>query len=90
MSKAGLETLTRYAAAEFANLSIRINAISACPANTNSLRYIRVPEDEISYFKKKMQSNIPLGRIAETDDIVKVIFFYQVKGVLKLQGKNKS
>ena len=36
MSKAGLETLTRYAAAEFANLSIRINAISACPVNTNS------------------------------------------------------
>ena len=53
MSKAGLETLTRYADAEFANLSIRINAISACPANTNSLRYKRVPEDEISYFKKK-------------------------------------
>ena len=52
MSKAGLETLTRYAAAEFANLSIRINAISACPVNTNSLRYIKVSENEISYFKK--------------------------------------
>ncbi len=53
MSKAGLETLTRYTAAEFAKLSIRINAISACPVNTNSFRYIKVPENEISYFKKK-------------------------------------
>ena len=79
MSKAGLETFTRYATAEFANLSIRINAISACPVNTNSFRYIAVPEDEISYFKKKMKSNIPLGRIAETDDIVKVIIFLESK-----------
>ena len=53
MSKAGLETLTYYVAAEFTNLSIRINAISACLVNTNSFRYIKVPENEISYFKKK-------------------------------------
>ena len=87
MSKAGLETLTRYAAAEFANLSIRINAISACPVNTNSFRYIAVPEDEISYFKKKMKSNIPLGRIAETDDIVKVIIFLASKRSSKITGQ---
>ena len=72
MSKAGLETLTKYAAAELAYLNIRINGISACPINTNSLRYIKVPEDEIKEFNKKMEKNIPLGRIAEGDDIVKV------------------
>ena len=47
MSKAGLETLTKYAAAEMGYLNIRINAISSCPINTNSLRYIQVTEDEI-------------------------------------------
>ena len=47
MSKAGLETLTKYAAAEMAYLNIRINAISACPINTNSLRYINISEKEI-------------------------------------------
>ena len=87
MSKAGLETLTRYAAAEFANLSIKINAISACPVDTNSFRYVKVSEDEINYFNKKMESNIPLGRIAEADDIVKVIIFLASKRSSKITGQ---
>ena len=56
MSQAWLETLTCYAAAEFVNLIIRINAISACSVNTNSFRYIKVPEYKISYFKKKCKT----------------------------------
>ena len=87
MSKAGLETLTRYAAAEFANLSIKINAISACPVNTNSFRYVKVSEDEINYFNKKMESNIPLGRIAEVEDIVKVIIFLASKRSSNITGQ---
>ena len=58
MSKAGLETLTRYAAADFASSGIRINAITACPVDTNSLRYIYMNENEIDYFKTKMENNI--------------------------------
>ena len=53
MSKAGLETLTKYAAAEFANLSIRINVISACPVNTNSFRYIKGQKMKLVILKKK-------------------------------------
>ena len=87
MSKAGLETLTKYAAAELAYLNIRINGISACPINTNSLRYIKVPEDEIKDFNKKMEKNIPLGRIAEGDDIVKVIIFLASKRSKKITGQ---
>ena len=87
MSKAGLETLTKYAAAELAYLNIRINGISACPINTNSLRYIKVPEDEIKEFNKKMEKNIPLGRIAEGDDIVKVIIFLASKRSKKITGQ---
>ena len=44
MSKAGLETLTRYAAADYASLGVRINAITACPVDTNSFGYIKVNE----------------------------------------------
>ena len=33
---------------------------------------------------KKMKSNIPLGRIAETDDIVKVIIFLESKRSSKI------
>ena len=87
MSKAGLETLTQYAAAEYAHLNIRINAISACPINTNSLRYIKVSEDEINLFNKKMEKNIPLGRIAEGEDIVKAIVFLASKRSKKITGQ---
>ena len=87
MSKAGLETLTKYAAAELAYLNIRVNAISSCPINTNSLRYIKVSESEINEFNKKMEKNIPMGRIAEGDDIVKVIIFLASKRSKKITGQ---
>ena len=75
VSKAGLEALTRYVAAEFALYGIRVNAVTACPVETNALRLMAVPESEIEYFNKKMEKNIPLGRIARPDDITKVIAF---------------
>jgi NAD(P)-dependent dehydrogenase (short-subunit alcohol dehydrogenase family) len=87
MSKAGLETLTKYAAADYASLGIRINAVTACPVETNSFGYIHLSENEINYFKKNMESNIPLGRIARPDDIVKVIIFLASKRSEKITGQ---
>ena len=87
MSKAGLETLTRYAAAELSQFNIRVNAISACPVDTNSLRYVKVSESEINYFNNNMKKNIPLGRIAEPDDIVKAIIFLASKRSSKITGQ---
>ena len=87
MSKAGLETLTKYAAADFASLGIRINAITACPVDTNSFGYLKIKDSEVNYFKKKMENNIPLGRIARPDDIVKVIVFLASKRSEKITGQ---
>ena len=87
MSKAGLETLTRYAAADFASLGIRINAITACPVDSNSMNYIRVDEEEIKNFEEKMKKNIPLGRMARPDDIVKVIIFLASNRSEKITGQ---
>ena len=75
VSKAGLEALTRYAAAEFSAFGIRVNAVTACPVDTNSMRLMQVENSEIEKFNKKMEKNIPLGRIARPDDITKVIIF---------------
>ena len=86
-SKAGLEGLTKYAAAEFASTGIRVNAISACPVNTNSFRYLNITESEIEYFNKKMEKNIPLGRIAKPDDITKVIAFLASERSKKITGQ---
>lgn len=87
MSKAGLETLTRYAAAEFSQFNIRVNAISACPVNTDSFRYIELSESEINYFNNNMKKNIPLGRIAKPDDIVKAIIFLASKRSSRITGQ---
>ena len=87
MSKAGLETLTKYAAADYASLGLRINAITACPVDTNSFGYIKVSEEEVNDFKKKMEKNIPLGRIAKPDDIVKAIVFLASKRSEKITGQ---
>ena len=86
-SKAGLEGLTRYAAAEFASIGIRVNAISACPVNTNALRYVEIPDSEIEYFFKNMEKNIPLGRIAKPDDITKVIVFLASERSKRITGQ---
>ena len=87
MSKAGLETLTRYAAADFACLGVRINAITACPVDTNSLSYVKVNDEEINLLKEKLKKNIPLGRMARPDDIVKVIIFLASKRSEKITGQ---
>jgi NAD(P)-dependent dehydrogenase (short-subunit alcohol dehydrogenase family) len=87
MSKAGLETLTRYAAADFASLGIRINAITACPVETNSLSFIGIKKEEMDKLKEKMEKNIPLGRMARPDDIVKVIIFLASVRSEKITGQ---
>jgi 3-oxoacyl-[acyl-carrier protein] reductase len=86
-SKAGLEGLTRYVAAEFASEGIRVNAVSPCPVDTNSFRYIKLPESDIDYFNKNMEKNIPLGRIARPDDVTKVIIFLASERSKKITGQ---
>ena len=75
MSKAGLEMFTKYAAAEFAADGIRVNAVTCCPVDTNAQRYVGVGEREYQNFKSRVSSNIPLGRMANPEDIAKGIIF---------------
>ena len=87
ISKSGLETLTKYAAAQFSPLGIRINAITACPIETNNMRLIKVSDGEISLFKKKMEKCIPLGRMGRPDDIVRVVSFLASERSSKITGQ---
>ena len=87
VSKAGLEGLTRYAAAELSSIGIRVNAISACPVKTNSFGYLNLKESDIEYFNKNMEKNIPLGRIGMPDDITKVIVFLASEKSKKITGQ---
>ena len=87
MSKAGLEMLTKFAAAEFAELDIRVNAVSASPVDTNCQRYVGVGEREYAAFKAKISNNIPLGRMARPDDVAKMIVFLASKRSSKITGQ---
>ena len=75
MSKAGLESLTKYLAAELSQYNVRVNAVTSCPVDTNALARIKVSDGEISLMKQKMEKNVPMGRIAKPDDIARVIGF---------------
>ena len=87
MSKAGLEALTRYAAAELAVQGVRVNAVVPCPVESNIMRILQVPDKELNAFRDKMAKNIPLGRIAQPDDIVKVVSFLASKRSKRITGQ---
>ena len=86
VSKAGLESFTKYAAAEFAPLGIRINAISSGPVDTNSLRCLNLSEKDIEDYNEKMNNLIPLGRIAKPDDIAKAVIFLASERSKRITG----
>ena len=75
MSKAGLEALTKYLAAELSQYNVRVNAVTSCPVDTNALARIKVGDGEINLMKKKMENYVPMGRIGKPDDIARVISF---------------
>lgn len=87
MTKKGVEMLTKFAAAEFSADHIRVNAVTSCPVDTNSLRYVGVNESEYSDFKKRVTKQIPLGRMANPDDIAKAIIFLSSERSSKITGQ---
>ena len=75
VSKAGVEALTRYSSAQLSGLCIKINSISSCPLEINSLRFLKIDNAEIENFNKKMEKYISMERISRPDDITKIIAF---------------
>lgn len=71
-SKAGINALVRELAVEWGPHDIRINAIAPCQTRTETIdRVLNNPElGGREVLLKKMVSKIPLGRLAEPDDMV--------------------
>jgi enoyl-[acyl-carrier-protein] reductase (NADH) len=87
MTKAGLEIMTKFAAAEFAHLGVRVNGVSSCAVDTNILRSVGIDEKEYSDYKTRVSNNIPLGRIAKPEDVAKQIIFLCSKRSSKITGQ---
>ena len=69
-SKAALESLTTFLAAELGPKNIRVNAVSPGVTRTEMLAQVLSPE-----MQENLVSRTPLGRLGEPDDIADVIAF---------------
>ncbi|EZH64998.1 enoyl-ACP reductase [Bacillaceae bacterium JMAK1] len=71
VSKAAVESLTRYLAVELAQKNIRVNAVSGGVVDTDALKHFP-NRDEILESSAK---NTPAGRIVEPHDLTSAILF---------------
>jgi len=71
ISKAALEALVRSLAVELAPKKIRVNAVSGGLVKTDAIQFF--PEHE--KFEKEVLERTPAGRIAEPDDLARIVAF---------------
>jgi NAD(P)-dependent dehydrogenase (short-subunit alcohol dehydrogenase family) len=68
-SKAAVESLTRSWALELAPYGIRVNAIAPGPVETPVFVNAGLPADMIAGMKEGLTKSLPLGRMAQPDEI---------------------
>jgi len=98
IAKGGLNQLTRELAVEWASLGIRVNAVQPCQVNTPLFRsLVDTPGPEGRELLEQMVRGIPLGRLAEPEDIANAVLYLvspassMVTGViLPVDGGNLS
>jgi NAD(P)-dependent dehydrogenase (short-subunit alcohol dehydrogenase family) len=69
-AKAGVLGLTRHLAREYARYNILVNTVAPGPGNNE-----RVFESTSSAFLERIKASIPLGRLAELDEMANVVLF---------------
>jgi NAD(P)-dependent dehydrogenase (short-subunit alcohol dehydrogenase family) len=72
-TKAAVESLTRSWAIELAPLGVRVNAIAPGPTDTPVFEKLGLPKEAVAAVKAQFVKQVPLGRIATTDEIVRWI-----------------
>lgn len=82
-SKAAVDSITRWAAIELAASGIRVNAVAPGPVLTPMLR-LGMPEG--SPERAAWASRIPLGRLADVEDIAPAVLFLAGPGAAHVTG----
>jgi len=81
-AKAALLSLTRYAACEFGNESIRVNSISPGPFPSNTVQQANVA------FLEKLSSKVPMRRIGQAEEIKGPTLFLASEASSFVNGAN--
>ncbi|MER2089444.1 MAG: enoyl-[acyl-carrier-protein] reductase FabL [Sporosarcina sp.] len=71
VSKAAMESITRYLAVELAPKGIAVNTVSGVAIDTDALKHVPNREELLEDARK----NTPAGRMVEIDDMVKTAMF---------------
>jgi NAD(P)-dependent dehydrogenase (short-subunit alcohol dehydrogenase family) len=74
-SKAAIRSFARSWANDLKSRAIRVNAISPGPTDTAAFNSPDVPAEQTAQIKNRMASNIPLGRLARSEEIAKAAVF---------------
>jgi NAD(P)-dependent dehydrogenase (short-subunit alcohol dehydrogenase family) len=69
-AKAGVETMTKTLAAEWAPLGIRVNAVSPGPFQSDGAADRLWPDEEL---ERAVLEQIPLGRFGRADEIAELV-----------------
>ena len=83
VSKAAIESITRYLAVELAPLGIAVNTVSGGAINTEALKHFPNREEVLEDARK----NTPAGRMVEIDDMVKTAMFLISDGADMIRGQ---
>jgi NAD(P)-dependent dehydrogenase (short-subunit alcohol dehydrogenase family) len=74
-SKGAVRSMTRVMASEFAPRGIRVNQVTPGAARTPVWSPIASNDEEMAALEKTLVRTIPLGRIAEPEEIAKAVLF---------------
>jgi enoyl-[acyl-carrier protein] reductase III len=84
VSKAAIETLTRYLAVELADQNIVVNAVSGGLVETDALRHF---DNQGQAMIDAVRQRIPAGRMLEPDDLAEVVAFLCSPAARMIRGQ---
>jgi NAD(P)-dependent dehydrogenase (short-subunit alcohol dehydrogenase family) len=86
IAKAGVNQMTRELAVEWAGAGIRVNAVQPCQVNTPGFRPLVDSSDDGRQLLARMLRGIPLGRLAEADDVAQAVLFLSSDAAAMITG----